>query len=207
MTNNKKHTMNVKSTSNGKKSEIINSGIRVYNDHIWFYDEINDDTALEFNRTITELGMIHAQNCITGMFEPTQPAPIWMHINSPGGYFTSAMSMVDTINRIKQVVPVVTIVEGCAASAATFLSISGSKRFIRENSYMLIHQLSSANWGKYEELKDDITNMDKFMKDIKRLYKKYTKIPQEQLKEILQHDLYFDAKTCEKLGLVDSSII
>jgi ATP-dependent Clp protease protease subunit len=187
----------------------ISSGIsiRTFQDHIWFYDEINDETALEFNKLITELGQMHAQTCVNGMFEPVPAAPIWLHINSNGGYITSAMSMVDTIKRIGTIVPIITIVEGCACSAATFLSLVGNRRVMRENSYMLIHQLSGAAWGKYEEMKDDMKNSDKFMKDIIKLYKKYTKIPTDKLNELLKHDIYFDSKLCEKLGLVDSVIV
>lgn len=188
-------------------NEVINCGIRTYQDHIWFYDNITDETALEFNRLITIMGMNHASSIVNGMFEPVSPAPIWLHINSGGGFITSAMSMVDTIKRISITVPIITIVEGCAASAATFVSIVGSRRAIRENSYMLVHQLSSGMWGKYEEMKDDMRNNDKFMKDIKRLYKKYTKIPIDKIDEILQRDIYFDSKTCLKHGLVDQIIV
>ncbi|HRW21965.1 MAG TPA: ATP-dependent Clp protease proteolytic subunit, partial [Bacteroidales bacterium] len=113
----------------------------------------------------------------------------------------------DTISRIKHTVPIITIVEGCAASAATFVSMVGSHRAIRENSYMLIHQLSQGMWGKYSEIKDDMTNANNFMRDIKRLYKKYTTIPMTKIDEILSHDLYINAKTCKKYGLVDNIII
>lgn len=187
-------------------AQQISGSIRIFQDHIWFYDEINDESAIEFNRLITELAMRHAQSCVNGMFEPVAPPPIWLHINSPGGFVTSAMAMVDTVKRISNVVPVMSIVEGCVASAATFVSLIATRRVIRENSYMLIHQLNGASWGKYEEMKDDMRNNEKFMKDISKLYKKYTKIPPEKLAEMLQHDIYFDAKTCLKLGLVDQII-
>lgn len=183
------------------------SNMRVSNGHIWFYDVIDDETALDFNQVITDLAQEHCKYTYNGMFERTSPAPIWLHINSPGGLITSAMSMVDTVNRIKHAVPVITIVEGNAASAATLLSIVGSHRVIRENSYMLIHQLSQGVWGKYEEMKDSMTNANNFMKDLKRHYKKYTTIPVATLEEILKRDLYLNAKLCKKYGLVDDIII
>lgn len=202
---------NITENGNAPRNKYFNanpgSGIKTFQDHIWFYDDINDYTALEFNKQLTELGMQHAQSCVNGMFEPVSSPPIYLHINSNGGYITSAMSMVDSIRRVGSIVPIITIVEGLAASAATFISIVGNKRVMRENSYMLIHQLSSTSWGKYEELKDDMRNNEKFMKDISKLYKKYTKIPHDKLKEIFQHDIYFDSKTCLKYGLVDQIII
>lgn len=184
-----------------------NSNIRVSRDHIWFYDEINDDTALDFNQCLTDLAHEHTKYTVNGMFEQSSPAPIWLHINSPGGIMTSAISMVDTMCRIKHVVPIITIVEGRAASAGTFLSMVGSHRTIRENSYMLVHQLSGAAWGNYEQMKDDMKNNDQFMKDIKRLYLKYTEFPKAELDKLLTHDLYLNAKTCKKWGLVDDIIV
>lgn len=194
-------------TKGAQSSKPGSSNMRISRDHIWFYDVIDDESALEFNQVITDLAHEHTKHMFNGMFEQSQPAPIWLHINSPGGVITSAMSMVDTINRIKQIVPIITIVEGQACSAATFLSIAGSHRVIRENSYMLIHQLSHGIWGNYKEIKDATTNADNFMKDTKRLYKKYTDLPMDKIDEILSHDLYFNAKMCKKYKLVDDVII
>lgn len=201
----KKNVPKMDTKSVGRKPG--NSNMRVSRDHIWFYDAIDDESALEFNQVLTDLAYEHTKYTFNGMFEQTQAAPIWLHINSPGGRITSAMSMVDTISRIKHTVPIITIVEGVAASAATFVSMVGSHRVIRENSYMLIHQLSQGVWGKYSEIKDDMTNANNFMKDIKRLYKKHTTIPMTKIDEILSHDLYINAKTCKKYGLVDDIII
>jgi ATP-dependent protease ClpP protease subunit len=68
---------------------------------------------------------------------------------------------------------------------------------------MLIHQLSAMSWGKFRELQDDHINHTKLMETIKRIYDQYTKIPSKKLGEILDHDLWFDAETCIKYGLVD----
>jgi ATP-dependent protease ClpP protease subunit len=41
------------------------------------------------------------------------------------------------------------------------------------------------------------------MKRIKEIYEAKTKIPKTKMDEILKHDLWWDAKTCLKYGLVD----
>jgi ATP-dependent protease ClpP protease subunit len=41
-----------------------------------------------------------------------------------------------------------------AASAATIISVAGTKRFITPSSYMLIHQLSTFMSGNFEQLKE-----------------------------------------------------
>ena len=110
----------------------------------------------------------------------------------------------DTILRCK--VPVETYVDGFSASAATFISVVGGRRFMSRNSYMLIHQLSSSLWGKYSEIEDEKKNLDLMMETIKNVYKEYTKVPMKKLDEILKHDLLWDANTCLKYGLVDEII-
>ena len=103
-------------------------------------------------------------------------------------------------------IPIISIVDGCAASAATLMTIAASKRQINKHAYMLIHQLSSGMWGKYREMKDEIENLDNMMITIRDIYMEYTKIPKKKLDEILDHDLWFDAETCLKYGLVDEII-
>ena len=68
---------------------------------------------------------------------------------------------------------------------------------------MLIHQLSSAIWGKYSEVQDEMKNMDMMMDIVKDIYGKYTKVPMEKIDELLKHDIYWKAEECLKYGLVD----
>ena len=77
---------------------------------------------------------------------------------------------------------------------------------MNRHAYMLIHQLSSGLWGKYEELKDDMENCDNFMKVIKEIYEEHTQIPKKELDKILKHDLWWDADKCLKYGLIDEII-
>ena len=140
------------------------------------------------------------------MHEVGTPAPIWLHINSFGGDVFSAFAMADTIERISQIVPIITIVEGCAASGATFMSLAGSKRLIRKNAFMLIHELRDSSWGKYTEIKDSFNSNTSIMKTIKDWYAEKTKVPPAKMDEILSHDIWWNAKTCLKYGLVDQII-
>ena len=86
------------------------------------------------------------------------------------------------------------------------MSVVGTKRYISENAYMLIHQLSSVSWGNDEQLKDDMINNKALMKRIRDIYEQYTKIPKTKLKDVLKRDLWWDAKTCLEYGLVDDII-
>ena len=121
-----------------------------------------------------------------------------------GGSVFAGFAAVDYIRNSK--VPVVSIIDGCAASAATIMSVVAEKRFMHKHSFMLIHQLSSGMWGNYESLKDEMQNCDLLMEKIKEIYDENTDIPKKTLTQILKRDLWFDADTCLKYGLVDEII-
>ena len=108
---------------------------------------------------------------------------IYLHINSYGGSIFSAFSIIDTIKNLK--IPVISIIEGGAAEAATLISIVCDYRIIYKTSYMLIHQLSSITWGKMTEIEEDVVNLKELMKQIKILYKTYSNITEEKIEELL----------------------
>jgi len=176
--------------------------IAVHENKIYYYAGVNRESAAELNKKIGELESKSLTLC--NSLDLDQQPTIKILINSGGGSITSGISSMDTILRCK--VPVETYVDGFCASAATFLSVVASERFMSRHSYMLIHQLSSNFWGKYSEFQDEKQNLDLMMKTIKNVYKEHTKVPMKKLDEILKHDLLWDAKMCLKYGLVDEVI-
>tara|TARA_R110000787_G_scaffold56213_4_gene129334 strand:- start:6809 stop:7489 length:681 start_codon:yes stop_codon:yes gene_type:complete len=179
-----------------------NNKVEVKNNSIYFYSEVTRPKILELNKNLYEISnnLINQASLLT----MSECAPLKLHINSYGGSVFAGFSAMDYIESSEA--PVTTIVEGCAASAATLISVVGHHRQIRKNSFMLIHQLSSGMWGKYEEMKDAMDNNDQFMRLIKDVYADHTKIPKKKINEILKHDLWFDAETCLEYGLVDEII-
>ena len=175
--------------------------ISVHENKIYFYSNVNRESVVELNKKI---GEIESRSLTLSNNLDIDPPSIKIFINSGGGSIVAGISSMDTILRCK--VPVYTYVDGFCASASTFLSVVGTKRFISKNSYMLIHQLSSQFWGKYSELEDEKQNLDLMMDMIKNTYRDYTKVPTEQIDEILKHDLFWDAETCKSLGLIDEII-
>ena len=175
--------------------------ISVYENKIYYYSGVTRESVVELNH---KLGELEAKHLTVSNVLEIEPPPIRLYINSGGGSITAGIASMDTISRCK--VPVYTYVDGFCASAATFLSIVGVKRYISKNSYMLIHQLSSNLWGKYSEIEDEKKNLDLMMETIRNVYTEYTKVPTKELDEILKHDLMWDAKTCLKYNLVDKII-
>ena len=175
--------------------------IAVHENKIYYYANVNRDSAVELNKKVGEL---ESKSLTMSKTLDIDTPSIKVLINSGGGSITAGISSMDTILRCK--VPVETYVDGFCASAATFLSVVGDNRFMSRNSYMLIHQLSTSFWGKYSEFEDEKQNLDLMMTTIKNVYKKYTKVPMKKIDEILKHDLMWDADTCLGYGLVDEII-
>ncbi len=170
---------------------------------IYFYSSIYNNSILNLNKNLRELNNdLLFDEKLKGL--PQETNRIKLNINSGGGSIFAGLSAMDEI--LKSEIPVDTIVDGMAASAATFLSVVGKRRYIKKNSYMLIHQLSSEVWGNMEQLKDDMINNELLMKKIKDIYKEYTKVPKSQLDKILKRDLFWDAEKCLEFSLVDEII-
>ena len=175
--------------------------ISVQDNKIYFYAGVNRNSCVELNKKIGEL---ESKSLTLSKTLGILPPPIKIFINSGGGTIVSGIASMDTMLRCK--VPIETYVDGFSASAATFLTVVGEKRYMSRNSYMLVHQLSSTFWGTYSNFEDEKKNLDLMMKTIKDIYKKYTKLPMKKLDEILKHDLMWDAKTCLEYGLVDEIV-
>lgn len=177
--------------------------IKVLDNSVNFYADIAGITCAELNRILRELD-VRMQHAKITMNDPQFDPTIHLRINSYGGEIFAGLSTVDVIRSLRT--KVYTYVEGAAASAATLISIAGKKRFIGKNSFMLLHQLSSVCAGTFERLEDEHENNKRIMNSMKSLYKEYTKIPMKELDQILKRDIWFDANTCLKYGIVDAII-
>jgi len=195
-TNSKQKISKSESYYNENNSSLVD--VTIYKNHIYFYGSVTKKSCLKLNISLREISQKIIDNGINLI---NKDRYIYLHINSFGGSVFSALSTIDTIKNLK--IPVVSIIEGGAASAATMISVCCSYRIIHKNSFMLIHQLSSGCWGKMNQLEDEMENLKKLMHKIKSLYKEYTKIDEEQLDDILKRDIWWDSKKCLNEGLVD----
>jgi ATP-dependent Clp protease protease subunit len=141
---------------------------------------------------------------ITNLEIKINPKAIKLYITSGGGSVYQVFSAIDTIKQMK--VPVYTICKGIVASAGTLLSLSGTRRFITKNSYMLIHELRTVSWGKFSFIKDNFENCTNLMEHIKDYYITNTKLTKEELDVQLVKDIIWNATICLEKGLVDEII-
>jgi ATP-dependent protease ClpP protease subunit len=178
-----------------------NNIVEVSNNRIYFYSGVTRPKILKLNRSIYNLNVNMLSKSIPLEY---QPPPIKLHINSYGGSVFAALAAVDYIKNSK--VPIHTIIDGCAASAATLMSVVGEKRLMHRNACMLIHQLSGMLWGKFQEMQDDMINSEMLMEKIKSIYREHTKIPKREIDKLLKHDIWWEAEKCLEYGMIDELI-
>jgi ATP-dependent Clp endopeptidase proteolytic subunit ClpP len=171
--------------------------VRTVGTDIYYYSDINRKSILEF---IEQLKKLETDLLKKAVDLPGYTPCIRVHVQSEGGDIFSGMSAMDTMKASR--VHITTIAEGTCCSAGTFLLLGGKDRRMGRHAHVLIHQLSTGFFGKYQEMKDEMKTCKKLMKMLRRVYKTETSIPNKTLRELMQRDVYLDADECLKYGIV-----
>ena len=175
--------------------------IRTDGNKIYFYKPVTRDNVLNLIFTLKQTAK-KLKN-MSDYIGSTEKVPIYLFINCEGGDYFAGLSAIDAIRTLNH--PVYTVIDGMAASAGTFISLAGEKRFIMKNSWVLIHQLKSWLDGFYthESLKEEMDNSNHFMESLHKLYIENTKIPKKKLNTFFKRDIYIGAEEAIELGIVD----
>ena len=166
-----------------------------------FYGPVTEDTCLQLSTALRELDK---QAGIQKVKYPGIEPCITLHIQSGGGALMPTFYVCDTIKRIHT--PIHVYIDGYAASAASLISVCGDKRYMTKHSALLIHQLSGSSSGKFNELKNEMTNFNFFMNNVRDIYLNNTKLDKNTLEDLLLSDIWLDANTCLNYGLIDEII-
>ena len=173
--------------------------ITVIKNKIYFYEEINDKTILSL---ITKIEMMNTRLLQMKVdYGLSKPPKIYLHIQSYGGDVFAGLSALSKIENNE--VPIVTIVDGFVASAATLVFLGGKKRQMQRNAHFLIHQVRGEFWGKHDELKDEYKNSKSLMKIIKKIYKNKSNLDTKTINAIISKERYLNAEECKQYELVD----
>ena len=133
-------------------------------------------------------------------------ADIQMFINSPGGYITAGMAIIDTMNYIKP--DVSTTAVGLAASMGTMILINGAKgkRFALPNSKIHIHQPLGGAKGQASDIAIEAEEIMKIREQLYKMLSEKTGQSVAQITKDADRDKYFTAKEAKAYGLVDKII-
>tara|TARA_Y100000034_G_scaffold124412_1_gene172546 strand:+ start:824 stop:1429 length:606 start_codon:yes stop_codon:yes gene_type:complete len=128
-------------------------------------------------------------------------------IDSYGGQVYSLMSMISDIQHSK--IPVATIAQGKAMSCGAILFSFGKegKRYMDPHATLMIHDVSSMNFGKVEEIKSDAEEVDRLNKKVYRMMAVNCGHPEEYFLEIVHNrghaDWFLTADQCKSHNLAN----
>ena len=135
----------------------------------------------------------------------TGQAVVPIILDSFGGEVYTLLDMISQIQSSR--LPVATIVEGKAMSAAAMLFCFGwnGHRYMAENATLMIHDVSSGHWGKIEEIKADAKETERLHKLIFTMLAKHMGKKDSYFLDIIHEkghaEWYLTAKEAKKHGL------
>tara|TARA_Y100000310_G_scaffold107742_1_gene106169 strand:+ start:313 stop:918 length:606 start_codon:yes stop_codon:yes gene_type:complete len=128
-------------------------------------------------------------------------------IDSYGGQVYSLMSMISDIKHSK--IPVATIAQGKAMSCGALLFSCGAegKRYMDPDATLMIHDVSSMNYGKVEEIKADAEEVERLNQKVYRMMATNCGHPEDYFLEIVHNrghaDWFLTAEECRHHNLAN----
>lgn len=161
---------------------------------LWLAGPVNDQMSTVVQAQLMFLSNLDASKDIT------------MHIDSPGGSVKSGLSIVDLMDYIP--CDVRTICTGMAASMGSILLGAGTKgkRHMLRFSKVMLHQVSHGVYGNIQDTRISMEEGEKYNDILFGLLADYTGKEKEQVLADAQRDLWLDADSAIKYGIVDSLI-
>lgn len=145
---------------------------------------------------------------IVNSFKKADDRVVHLHIQSEGGCLFSGVGMFDWLTLMKDVLDfgLNCYGMGLVASAASIIYMAGDVRMCGENSYFLIHALSTMSISTgFEESKQNLKNNEKIMNQLTRFYTEHTTITEKMLGKCMKKDIYMTYTQCVKFG-IDNSV-
>lgn len=162
--------------------------------NIYFYCRVTRKSSLQLNTKLEEIQQ-SILNC------NIQENEINLYIQSGGGHLFAGISSMNYIENMK--VHVNTIVDGFVASSASLIILGGHTVYMQKHATLLIHQMRTGFYGRFEEFMDEVNNSQKCMNMMRNIYKEKTKIPEIELDKFMKKDIYLDAYECKKYSIIE----
>ena len=127
--------------------------------------------------------------------------PIKLYIHSPGGYLTSAFSIIDVIKLSKT--PVHTIAIGDTYSGGFFIFLAGHKRFAYPHASFLYHEGATANGGDANKFRNFAKFYDVQLEQLRQFVLANSDISEEEYEKHLKDDWWLTAEEAVQYRIAD----
>lgn len=157
---------------------------------LWLYDEIGP-----FG--ITAKDMIAA-------LQDAGPGPIKVRVNSPGGDVFDGLAMYAALQAHDG--PVEAVVDGVAASAASFLAMAGQKTSMAPNALMMVHNAWGVVVGNKNDMRGTANTLDKIDGQLASMYAKKSGKSVKTTSAMMDAETWLTADEAVDTGFADEII-
>ena len=133
------------------------------------------------------------------LFAGTGPVTIW--INSPGGDCIAASQIYSMLMDYKDEVTVK--IDGIAASAASVITMAGTKVLMAPTALMMIHNPATGAFGDHTDMQKAIEMLEEVKESIINAYEIKTNLSHAQLSHMMDDTTWMNAKKAIELGFAD----
>jgi ATP-dependent protease ClpP protease subunit len=126
---------------------------------------------------------------------------ITMRVNSPGGDVFDAVAIHNSLKSHKA--KITGIVDGIAASAASFILMASDKIVMPANSFLLIHGSSGFSMGNANDMRAAADDLDRIDKSLTSTYVARAKSTTAKVQALMKEDRLMDAAEAKEWGFAD----
>ncbi|MFI5542088.1 head maturation protease, ClpP-related [Nocardia sp. NPDC051900] len=155
---------------------------------VYIYDEIDSWFGVSAEAFARDLAALDAER-------------IEVHINSPGGNAYDGLAIMNAI--AGHPAQITTIVDGLAASAASYIAIAGDEVIMRPGAQMMIHEAWGLAVGDARDMAAMAEQLDGASSALAEIYAKRTGGDVDAMRELMRAETWFSADEAVEAGLAD----
>nr|WP_274599645.1 head maturation protease, ClpP-related [Corynebacterium diphtheriae] len=141
-------------------------------------------------------------NEISQQLEPLGGVDVEVHINSYGGDVFEGIAIMNALRDYEGRVEI--IIDGIAASAASFIAVGAADHLIMHDSAtLMIHDAWSDISGSANEVRKQADELERMSNILAQIYANKAGTPVEEWRDAMREDSWFSADEALLLGLVD----
>lgn len=132
---------------------------------------------------------------------PADTTEIRVHINSPGGEVFEGIAILNALR--KHDAKIVTVVDGLAASAASFIAMGGDEVVMARNSELMIHDAWGVCVGNAADMQKMADELGHFSDNLADIYAAKAGGTVEQWRAVMEAETWYSAEEAVAAGLAD----
>lgn len=133
---------------------------------------------------------------------PDNVSEIRLHINSPGGEVWDALAITNTLRQ--HPARVVAVVDGLAASAASFIAASADETLVAPNAQLMIHDAWGLCAGPAADMRDMAKRLDQVSDNLAEIYAARGATDVQAWRDLMLAETWFTAQEAVDAGLADA---